>query len=260
MQKQKIILFDFDGVIVDGIDEYWHSSVLACKGYLLSKELSSNQDYNLDVSEIFSYIRPWVKYGWEMVLITHEIIKNTNPLTNKNKKNFLKNYSNSCQKILEKNSWESTNLQIYLNNARHYQISNDFDKWINLHRPYTDVINFIRKAERSGFKIGIITTKKKIFTSKILEKFNIFPELIYGYESGTKVEILTDLMTKYEIKCFIEDRRKTLIEIVRNPQTKDIKCFLADWGYLKDTDRLELPKKVKLIKLKDLRNLLANSI
>jgi len=38
--SQKIFLFDFDGVIVDGMHEYWHSSLLACEKYLNSPHIS----------------------------------------------------------------------------------------------------------------------------------------------------------------------------------------------------------------------------
>ena len=67
-------------------------------------------------------------------------------------------------------------------------------------------------------------------------------------------------MNKYEIKGFIEDRKKTLIDIVANEETRALNCFLADWGYLKKTDRVNLPRKIKLIKLKDLKDLLANLV
>ena len=56
---------------------------------------------------------------------------------------------------------------------------------------------------------------------------------------------------------FIEDRRNTLIDIKQNPITNNIPCYLADWGYLKNIDRLNLPFEIKLLKLKSLENLLA---
>jgi len=256
--KPKIILFDFDGVIVDGIHEYWYSSVKACKEFLNSHEIYNNRD--LELSETFVEMRPWVKYGWEMVLITHQIIKKNDPLNNNNKADFIKNYSLSCEKILKQNSWKSDDLQKYLDKARESQISSNFEQWINLYRPFKEVISFIKKAQECGLKIGIITTKKKKFTSQILKRFDIFPELIFGYESGTKIETLNNLMNRYEIKGFIEDRKKTLMEVVANEDTRALPCFLADWGYLKNTDRVNLPKKIKLIKLKDLKDLLANLV
>ena len=82
MSVPKLFLFDFDGVIVDGIHEYWHSSLLACEKYLNSPKITVDQKLYKKVPNIFKEIRPWVKYGWEMVLIVHEIIKTENPLEN----------------------------------------------------------------------------------------------------------------------------------------------------------------------------------
>ena len=64
-------------------------------------------------------------------------------------------------------------------------------------------------------------------------------------------------MREFEIMGFIEDRRNTLLEIKENPLTNNIPCFLADWGYLKDTDRINLTHEIKLLKLKNLEELLA---
>ena len=76
-------------------------------------------------------------------------------------------------------------------------------------------------------------------------------------EAGTKTEIARELDKKYEILGFIEDRMKTLIDIKQNDDTKNIPCFLADWGYLKESDRRSLTKEIRLLKLKNLEDLLA---
>jgi len=78
VSSQKIFLFDFDGVIVDGMQEYWHSSLLACERYLNSPNITIDQKLYQGVPNSFKEIRPWVKYGWEMILIVHEIIKTEN--------------------------------------------------------------------------------------------------------------------------------------------------------------------------------------
>ena len=117
----------------------------------------------------------------------------------------------------------------------------------------------IRAQDHVAFLIRAVceTTKGKVFAEKILEKLNIFPELVFGYESGTKVEIASKLSNEYEIMGFIEDRKKTLVDIKQNNQTKNIPCYLADWGYLKKTDKNNLPYEIKLLKLKDLEQLVA---
>ena len=259
MHNQKLILFDFDGVIVDGMNEYWYSSLMVCKEYLNSEILPMNFNIDMKVSDTFKELRPWVKYGWEMVLLTHEIIKKKDPLDDLSKNNFLKNYHQSCKEVLTENSWEPKILQSYLDKVRKLQISSDLDKWINFHKPFIEVISFIKQAQSDGLKIGIISTKGSTFTSKILSRFNLFPELIFGYEAGTKVEIISDLIEGYKILGFVEDRKKTLLNIKKNYKTRGVKCFLADWGYLKKTDRVNLTKEIRLLKLKDLKIILANS-
>ena len=91
----------------------------------------------------------------------------------------------------------------------------------------------------------------------IRDRLNIFPEFIFGYESGTKVKIAEKLTQTYEILGFIEDRKKTLIDIKKNSETSHIPCFLADWGYLKGSDKSTLNNEIKLLKLGNLEELVA---
>ena len=115
----------------------------------------------------------------------------------------------------------------------------------------------MKELSKRGIKAGVITTKGKIFAEKILKQLNIFPEFIFGYESGTKIKIAEELSKDYEILGFIEDRKKTLIDIKQNPETSHIPCFLANWGYLKYSDRYNLNNEIKLLKLDNLKDLVA---
>ena len=115
----------------------------------------------------------------------------------------------------------------------------------------------MKELREKEIKTGIITTKGKKFAEKILGQLNIFPEFIFGYESGTKIKIAEKLTQTYEILGFIEDRKKTLINIKKNSGTSHIPCFLADWGYLKDSDRYSLGNEITLLKLSNLKELVA---
>jgi phosphoglycolate phosphatase-like HAD superfamily hydrolase len=257
VSSQKIFLFDFDGVIVDGMHEYWHTSLLACEKYLNSPYISIDQKLYKKVPNTFKDIRPWVKYGWEMILIVHEIIKIENPLKIDNKDDFINNYHENCKRILDDNSWIAEDLQKILDKTREYQIDKDFKSWVHLHNPFFEVIHFMKELRKRNIETGIITTKGEIFAEKILKQLNIFPELIFGYESGTKIKIAAKLTQTYEILGFIEDRKKTLIDIKQNSETSQIPCFLADWGYLKGSDRYNLSSEIKLLKLENLEELVA---
>ena len=115
----------------------------------------------------------------------------------------------------------------------------------------------MKELRKREIKTGIITTKGEIFAKKILKQLKIFPEFSFGYESGTKVKIAENLAQTYEILGFIEDRKKTLIDIKQNSETSHIPCFLADWGYLKGSDRYTLSNEIKLLKLCNLEELVA---
>ena len=239
------------------MNEYWHSSLLACEKYLNSPFITVDQKLYKGVPHTFKEIRPWVKYGWEMVLIVHEIIKKDNPLENSNKDDFINKYDHNCQRILKHNSWMAADLQKILDQSRKYQIDKNFKSWVNLHNPFFEVINFMKELKKREIKTGVITTKGKIFAERILKQLNIFPEFIFGYESGTKIKIAEKITQTYEILGFIEDRKKTLIDIKQNSETSHIPCFLADWGYLKGSDRYNLSHEIKLLKLDNLEKLVA---
>ena len=115
----------------------------------------------------------------------------------------------------------------------------------------------MKELGKKEIKTGIITTKGGIFADKILRQLNIFPEFIFGYESGTKIEIAEKLTQTYEILGFIEDRKKTLIDIKQNLEPSHIPCYLADWGYLKRSDKNTLNNEIKLLKLDNLEELVA---
>ena len=240
------------------MQEYWHSSLLACERYLNSPFISVDQKLYKTVPNSFKEIRPWVKYGWEMILIVHEIIKTENPIKNHNQDDFIFNYHENCKRILKDNSWNAEDLQKILDKSRKVQIDIDFKSWVNLHNPFFEVLNFMKELKKREIKTGIITTKGEIFAIKILKQLNIFPELIFGYESGTKIKIAEKLTQSYEILGFIEDRKKTLIDIKGNSETSHIPCFLADWGYLKRSDRYNLTNEIKLLKLVNLEEFSCN--
>ncbi len=257
MSSQKIFLFDFDGVIVDGMNEYWHSALLACEKYLNSPHITVHQKFYKRIPNSFKEMRPWVKYGWEMILIVHEIIRAENLIRNINQVDFTNKYHLNCQRILKENSWIAEDLQKILDESRKYQIDKDFENWVNLHNPFFEVIDFMEELKKRAIMTGIITTKGQIFAEKILKQLNIFPEFIFGYESGTKVKIAEELTKSYKVIGFMEDRKETLIDIKQNSYTSHIPCFLADWGYLKYSDRYNLSNGIKLLKLSNLEQLLA---
>ena len=258
MPVNPILIFDFDGVIVDGLIEYWNSSREAFLNILRPNDQSNY--LAKDVPQSFRYLRPWVKNGWEMVLIAGEIFNPTSYLNSEGIKQFTNNYKNNCDKALKYWGWDSGHLQKSLDEVRQKSIDTDLEKWLSSHKAFPQIVQRLNTLKDESIDFGVLTTKNAFFTVKILDHLNLYPSFIYGYESGSKPEVLREISKKRTIKGFVEDRRATLETVLNIPELHSIPCYLASWGYLKPDDVIDLPSGIKLLETKNLTSPLANWI
>ena len=107
----------------------------------------------------------------------------------------------------------------------------------------------LQRLEKEGIEFAVLTTKSIEFTKKLLDCFDLHPKLIFGHESGNKVDVLNQLLQQRIVQGFIEDRRTTLEKVLEDPKLETIPCYLASWGYLKPQDRNNLPSGIKLLNL-----------
>ena len=246
MLKKPLLVLDFDGVIVDGINEYWSSSRQTCLNIISDKEKEIISLPN-KIPEAFKEMRPWVHHGWEMVILAAECSDKTSQLNLKGIKKFSKNYSVECSLALEKWGWTPSQLQEALNQTRREAISNNFNQWLNFHQPFSLVTQRLKTLEKEGIEFAVLTTKSIEFTKKLLDCFDLQPKLVFGHESGSKVDVLKQLLQTRIIQGFIEDRRTTLEKVLEDPKLTSIPCYLASWGYLKPQDKNNLPSGIKLL-------------
>ena len=95
-----LLVFDFDGVIVDGMAEYWWSAWHACRRLEAAPEgLTPDQ-----VPDAFRQLRPWVHHGWEMVLLAAEL-----PVLNLQV--WLQSYGEAQASALQRRGWQPEQLQ-----------------------------------------------------------------------------------------------------------------------------------------------------
>ena len=252
MIAKPLLVLDFDGVIVDGIKEYWSSSRKTCLN-IISPQERENIFLPSEIPLTFKAMRPWVHHGWEMVILAAECSNKTSQLNLKGVQDFSKNYSTECSLALTKWGWTPTQLQEALNQTRREAISADFNQWLNYHQPFTSVVKRLQKLEKEGIEFAVLTTKSIEFTQKLLNSFNLKPKLVFGHESGSKIEVLNQLLSQRIIQGFIEDRRSTLEKVLEDTKLKSIPCYLASWGYLKPQDKNNLPSGIKLLNSDTLR-------
>ncbi|WP_269608985.1 HAD family hydrolase [Prochlorococcus marinus] len=249
---EPLLVLDFDGVIVDGIKEYWSSSRQTCLNILSAKE-QEIISFPSEIPKAFKAMRPWVHHGWEMVILAAECSNKTSQLNLKGLQNFSRNYQKECSLALENWGWTPFQLQEALNQTRREAISNNFNQWLNFHQPFSLVTQRLKTLEREGIEFAVLTTKSIEFTKKLLDCFDLQPKLVFGHESGSKVDVLNQLLQTRIIQGFIEDRRTTLEKVLEDPKLKSIPCYLASWGYLKPQDKNNLPSGIKLLNSDTLR-------
>ena len=201
MREQPLLILDFDGVIVDGIQEYWTSSRQTCLNILSSQEKEIFLPN--EMPKTFKTMRPWVHHGWEMVILAAECSDKASQLNLKGLKKFSKNYSNECTSALTRWSWTPSQLQEALNQTRREAISNNLNQWLTYHQPFSSVVQRLQRLEKENIEFAVLTTKSIEFTKILLNSFSLKPKLIFGHESGSKIDVLNQLLNKRIIRGFI---------------------------------------------------------
>jgi len=229
-----ILALDFDGVICDGLVEYFE---VAWRTYcqIWSPTQNTPSD-NLAIR--FYHLRPVIETGWEMPILIQALV------TGFSDGEILQNWVNISPQILLENNLQAKEVSHKLDNIRDEWIASDLDGWLNLHKFYPGVIEKIQSTLASQIKLYIITTKEGRFVQQLLEKANLdLPATaIFGKEvKRPKYEILRELIQTTNIEpakvWFVEDRLKTLQIVQQQPDLQEVKLFLASWGYNTQTER-----------------------
>ena len=256
MKSRPILVSDFDGVIVDGIHEYWWSARQACIE-ILSEEYEPAV-LPEKVPDTFRKLRPWIHHGWEMVVIAAEHLPPKGLLQVEGANVFTDNYPLRIQQALERWNWESTQAQEALDSVRRKELTSNRADWLARHRAFPQVIERFKSLESENIDLVVLTTKGREFTDELLQALKLKPKKLFGHEAGSKPEVLSHLVKESSIKGFVEDRRKTLETIISIKELSTIPCYLASWGYLKPKDKIALPKGIHLLKTKQLNQPLEN--
>ena len=224
-----LLVFDFDGVLVDGMGEYWWSARRAAQALAPSLSLPE------EIPAGFARLRPLIHHGWEMVLMAAELGRDDGDL-----EGLLADYDGALQPALERWGWSPRQLQQALESVRSSAIAQDRSSWLALHRFFPGVPERLAALEQEGAAWAVLTTKGGAFAAQLLAAAALEPVALYGHEHGSKPEVLLRLGQLGRPLWFIEDRRPTL-ELVRGtPGLEAVRCFLVAWGYLAPGDRLGL--------------------
>jgi len=233
MSSPDILALDFDGVVCDGLIEYFQTAWRAyCE--LFHPESAEPPE---GLAERFYPLRPVIETGWEMPILLYGLLQGVPD------KEVLKDWPNIMPRLLEQSGIESKAAAQAVDGVRDRWIHSDLAGWLSLHRFYPGVLDRIRKAMEAGVKPMIISTKEGRFIRQLLAREGLqFPETdILGKEvKQPKYETLRQLRTQQQAPptiWFVEDRLKALQSVSQQPDLEAVALFLADWGYNVEADQ-----------------------
>ena len=225
----KILALDFDGVLCDGLLEYfetsWHTY---CQIWN-----PDSQKPPEDLAPKFYRLRPVIEIGWEMPVLVRALVLGVP------EEKIVQNWSAVAKEIVESEQLDAVDTGKRLDSIRDKWITTDLDNWLSLHRFYPGVIERVhRTLSENSTELFIVTTKEGRFVKQLLQQQSIHlpEERIIGKEcKRPKYQTLRQIKENYSEESaslwFVEDRLKTLQSVQQQPDLQEVKLYLADWGY-----------------------------
>ncbi len=225
-----LLALDFDGVICDGLSEYFQTSWRVYR-QIWAADLTPPAD----LEPKFQRLRPVIESGWEMPVLLHALLQGSE------ERIILKSWPEIAREISQQERLQSAKLAQQIDQTRDQWIETDLENWISYHRLYPGVSPQLQHwLNQPDLEIQIITTKEGRFAHQILiaQGVEIPREQITGKESGVPKSVsLRRLQSSGKRIWFVEDRLKTLQSVQAETDLAAIKLFLAEWGYVTQGDR-----------------------
>ncbi|MBE9063933.1 HAD family hydrolase [cf. Phormidesmis sp. LEGE 11477] len=232
MNPPSLIAFDFDGVICDGLIEYFETAWQAyCQLFQPDETTPPN-----GLDQRFYPLRPVIETGWEMPVLVAALVKGAED------QQIIDDWPEMALPYLEAENLTKEQSVQTLDGVRDQKIQSDLQSWLNLHRFYPGVIDRLKTLLDSDLPIYIVSTKEGRFIQALLAQSGVdFPsDRIFGKEvKRPKYETLRLLKEKHSVEniWFIEDRLPALRAVAEQGDLDKVQLFLADWGYNLEGDR-----------------------
>ena len=243
-----ILALDFDGVICDGLIEYFASTKRAYQQIWPEDKIDDR------LASSFYRLRPVIETGWEMPILLRGLVLGIAEAE------ILDNWHAIALEILESEGLDKLAVVQKLDGVRDSWIKHDLDEWLALHRFYPGVIERLQQIIDSAVELYIVTTKEGRFVRRLLQQQGIDLPVaqIIGKESKRpKYETLSLIKDRHhqtgeDISIFfVEDRIKALQQVAQQADLEFVSLFLADWGYNLERDRYlaQQDRRIRLLSL-----------
>jgi phosphoglycolate phosphatase-like HAD superfamily hydrolase len=248
-QHPHILALDFDGVICNGLLEYFATTQRAYQ-QIWQEEAGDS------FAPFFYRLRPVIETGWEMPILLRALVLGISEAE------ILNDFQAIARHIIEQKGLTKETVVKQLDGVRDEWIEHNLATWLDLHSFYPGVIKQLTKIINSPIRLYIVTTKEGRFVEQLLQQQDIHlpPTQIIGKESKRpKYETLRMLRDRHQkpgekIKItFVEDRLDALQQVAQQADLQFVKLYLADWGYNLEGDRLIAAQdgRIKLLSLED---------
>lgn len=251
MTAPDVLALDFDGVLCDGMREYFEASRRTHLRVWPNERLPDR-----DVFPAFRALRPVILSGWEMPLLLRAIAQGRSEAA------ILQSWDAVRDELVRADARPGIDLvqelSRTLDDVRREWIASDRDGWLSQNVPYCR-LDELRRVVDEPERALVVTTKEGEFARLILDSWHVRLAGIQGKEAGThKCENLRTLIADFETArgrrptlWFVEDRLETLEHVTIHPDLADVKLFLAAWGYNTQTARAAASagRRVQLLEL-----------
>ena len=237
MIAPQTLALDFDGVVCDGLFEYFAT---AWRAY---GEIFGPTDGPPppQLADRFYPLRPVVESGWEMPLLIHGLQRGLAD------QDILEQWPTLVPQLLTETGLNPAQLGATVDGVRDRWIQTDLVDWLSLHRFYPGVLPRLEAAQAEGIEVVIISTKEGRFIQQLLEQqgMDLGPGQILGKEvKQPKYETLRQLRHQGRSSIwFVEDRLPALVAVQQQSDLQDLQLFLAEWGYNTAADRHQARQK-----------------
>jgi phosphoglycolate phosphatase-like HAD superfamily hydrolase len=228
MNAARILALDFDGVICDGMAEYWQT---AWRTYTQVWQLDRLEP-SPGVAEKFRELRPLIEVGWEMPVLIRALTLGIST------ERMQSSWQRIRDRILADGRLSGVKVSQQLDSVRDNWIQQDPTSWLRLHQFYPGVVDLLKELPSRKIQPVIVTTKESRFVTQLLQEqgVELASEFIWGKElKRSKVDSLKLILDRGVKKSptvwFVEDRLSTLAKIATQPELESVKLYLAEWGY-----------------------------
>lgn len=231
MTIPNILALDFDGVLCDGMREYFEASRRTFMQVWPDEPAPGEELF-----PVFRVLRPVIMTGWEMPLLLRAIVQGRPAAA------MLQHWEAVRDDLMHAGAPQGkalgTTLTNTLDEVRRAWIATTPGDWLARNVPYCP-LDDVRRLLAEPECTVLVTTKEGEFARQILAHWGVHLADIQGKEAGThKCDNLRALIAQYAVAhgrrptlWFVEDRLETLQHVTTHPDLDNVGLFLASWGY-----------------------------